>query len=539
MKLFANIREIAKILFRQNGQEIGLDSNTSTTYTADRNVELPPGDTDSVLVGAANTQVLTNKTIDGDDNTVQDLPLTAIKTVLGDADKVILRDASGVPTSSLIVNANIDAAAAIAATKIGNGDVDNTELSKLNGLSGAITTDTNTQTLTNKTLTSPVINTPTGIVKGDVGLGNVDNTSDATKNSAAVTLTNKTIDGDDNTVQDLALSSLKTVLGDADKVIRRNASGVVVSDNAIPNSSTILTTDATQILSNKELDQAVMNGQIVPDYIDMEEVAAPGNPTAGTTRYYTKTDGLLYSRDNAGVESPVGSGASLASADGDTAGTVKTFVPEVKSSIHTVTSADYTILDNDGFETIVISTGASNRTVTLPAVANNQGRKIRLIKADSAVGNILLDAAGSETLNGLTVSQIACGTQYDTYEVICDSTLGWIINEPSAQSYSLVMDGSFSAGTINIRKLGQVVIMEVNTMVFGSSAAPTMSSAISPIFAPAFNTSAIVEFNGSRVVSLECSSAGIVSLTFRDWAGSGFAQTSLSGSYTLTWLKRG
>jgi len=40
---------------------------------------------------------------------------------------------------------------------------------------------TGTQTLTNKTLTSPVINSPTGIVKGDVGLGNVDNTSDASK----------------------------------------------------------------------------------------------------------------------------------------------------------------------------------------------------------------------------------------------------------------------------------------------------------------------------------------------------------------------
>jgi hypothetical protein len=38
-----------------------------------------------------------------------------------------------------------------------------------------------TDTLTNKTLTSPVINTPTGIVKADVGLGNVDNTSDANK----------------------------------------------------------------------------------------------------------------------------------------------------------------------------------------------------------------------------------------------------------------------------------------------------------------------------------------------------------------------
>lgn len=37
------------------------------------------------------------------------------------------------------------------------------------------------QTFTQKTLTSPVINTPTGIVKGDVGLGSVDNTSDAGK----------------------------------------------------------------------------------------------------------------------------------------------------------------------------------------------------------------------------------------------------------------------------------------------------------------------------------------------------------------------
>lgn len=40
---------------------------------------------------------------------------------------------------------------------------------------------TNTATLTNKTLTAPVINSPTGITKTDVGLGNVDNTSDTGK----------------------------------------------------------------------------------------------------------------------------------------------------------------------------------------------------------------------------------------------------------------------------------------------------------------------------------------------------------------------
>ena len=43
-----------------------------------------------------------------------------------------------------------------------------------------IVTTAETQTLTNKTLTSPTINTPTGIVKGDVGLGNVENTAHST-----------------------------------------------------------------------------------------------------------------------------------------------------------------------------------------------------------------------------------------------------------------------------------------------------------------------------------------------------------------------
>jgi len=38
-----------------------------------------------------------------------------------------------------------------------------------------------TETLTNKTLTSPTIASPTGIVKADIGLGNVDNTSDVNK----------------------------------------------------------------------------------------------------------------------------------------------------------------------------------------------------------------------------------------------------------------------------------------------------------------------------------------------------------------------
>jgi|GEM_PF-2413751 len=46
-----------------------------------------------------------------------------------------------------------------------------------------------TQTLINKTLTSPIINSPTGIVKADVGLSNVDNTTDLLKPISIATQT--------------------------------------------------------------------------------------------------------------------------------------------------------------------------------------------------------------------------------------------------------------------------------------------------------------------------------------------------------------
>jgi hypothetical protein len=75
----------------------------------------------------------------------------------------------------------------------------------------------------------------------------------------SATLTNKTIDGDNNTVQDLALTSLKTVLADANKVIRRDASGIVTSGNSLPNSSEIVTIDSSTALTNKTLTSPVLN----------------------------------------------------------------------------------------------------------------------------------------------------------------------------------------------------------------------------------------------------------------------------------------
>lgn len=105
-------------------------------------------------------------------------------TLFPGSDTIVGRNTTDTLTNKTLTSPAITSPTGIVKGDVGLGNVDNTSDATKNAA---------TATLTNKTLTAPVINSPTGIVKGDVGLGNVDNTSDATKNAASVTLTNKTI----------------------------------------------------------------------------------------------------------------------------------------------------------------------------------------------------------------------------------------------------------------------------------------------------------------------------------------------------------
>ncbi|HXH26671.1 MAG TPA: hypothetical protein VNG90_02160 [Candidatus Acidoferrum sp.] len=58
------------------------------------------------------------------------------------------------------------------------------------------------------------LKTDLALTKTDVGLGNVDNTSDATKNSAVAALTNKTISGASNTLSNIPESAVTNLTSD-------------------------------------------------------------------------------------------------------------------------------------------------------------------------------------------------------------------------------------------------------------------------------------------------------------------------------------
>jgi len=95
------------------------------------------------------------------------------------------------------------------------------------------------------------------------------------------------------------------------------------------------------------------------------------------------------------------------------------FKAGVFSSVTTVTDANYTITDTDGFSTILVSTGASTRTITLPAVAANAGRRLSIKKIDGGVGNVTI------TPNGGTIDGIATKTInfiHGVFDLVSDGT---------------------------------------------------------------------------------------------------------------------
>lgn len=379
--------------------------------TANRDLTFP--DVSGEIVEKAAAQVLTNKSIDADTNTITN-----------------------------IENADIKSGANIA-------------LNKLSALtaSKALTSD-GSGVISASTVTSVELGRLSGLTSSAVGV------------SDTQTLTNKTIDGDNNTVQDLALTSLKTDLANANNFVSRDVSGIVVSSKAVPTGTVVGNSD-TQILTNKSIDSNsntitnIKNADIATAanialtklaattvsralVSDGSGVISPATTTSTeigfvngvTSSIQTQLDGKvlksLYSAKGSllgasaaatPVDVAVGSNGQVLTVDSTQTAGFRWATVTTPSAILAVTTktAAYTAVNTD--DVILVDASSASFTLTLFTAVGNTGKKL-IIKKTNSTNTVTVDANGSETIDGSLTYLLQ--TILDEVTIISNGT-GWVI----------------------------------------------------------------------------------------------------------------
>ncbi len=148
--------------------------------------------------------------------------------------------------------------------------------------------------------------------------------------------------------------------------------------------------------------------------------------------------------------------ATAATATPTAQGLVTSYFPTVQSSA-VAKSANYTITTTDGYRNIFVTTGASTITLTLPAASANTGRTIVVTKVDTGAGKVTIARAGSDTIDGMTSSDIGTGAdnQYASITIVSDGT-GWYIE--SITNELLLNNASVSASSGNYVQVATVTL---------------------------------------------------------------------------------
>ena len=324
------------------------------------------------------------------------------------------------------------------------GDVSNTELQYLNGVTSAIQTQINgkisassTDTLTNKTLTSPILTTPT--------LGTPE----------SVTLTNATglpVSGiTPSTTTSLGLGSIE--LGHAtDTTLARVSAGVVSIEGV-----NIVTTSSTDTLTNKTLTSPKINEDVAVTATATELNYVDGVTSAIQTQldgkvdeslFDTKGDILVASADNTPAKLAAGTNGYLLTANSAATNGVEWAAAPVSLPTQTGESGKYLTTDGTtaswgtlivpittGTSTVSANTATTINTTALSAftsieymVSLKQGTKVRTSKVivqNNGTSVDMTEFAITETggvISGVVISAAVSGTDAVLQATITDAT---------------------------------------------------------------------------------------------------------------------
>jgi hypothetical protein len=121
--------------------------------------------------------------------------------------------------------------------------------------------------------------------------------------------------------------------------------------------------DATKNSIETHLEN-ILNGAQSFDAARFDEVAAPSTPASGKVVLYAKTDGLLYSKDDAGTETLVSGGAGGGSIGGSTGATDNRLLRADGTGGATVQNSAITVSDTGAMTGVSIDADGSGNVIT-------------------------------------------------------------------------------------------------------------------------------------------------------------------------------